>query len=75
MDSMYKHNHPDPDKLTMMTIAFITDHITNEVQTELQNSKLSAWIQLYRVEDGIQQVPKIKLREKGPALHQVMWNY
>jgi hypothetical protein len=75
MDSIYDKNFHDVDKLTMMTIQFITDHIRNEFQVELQNSRLSAWIQYYPSDSGIRQYPPIKLRERAVSTYTTQWNY
>ena len=67
MDSMYENTYRDVDKLTMMTISYIVEYISNEYEIEMQNSKLNAWVMTYPPEYGMQQVPQIKLREKRPA--------
>ena len=67
MDSIYKNTYRDIDKMTMMTVSFIVDHISSEMQMERQNESLNAWVMNYPPEYGMQQVPQIKLREKRPT--------
>ena len=67
MDSIYENNYRDVDKLTMMTISYIVEYITNEYEIERQNNNLNIWITNYPIESGIRQHPPIKLREKRPT--------
>jgi hypothetical protein len=67
LDTYYENGYHDPDNVTMMAIAFIVEAITNEFDTIANNNKLSAWVQLYTRDTGLQRVPKIKLREKRPT--------
>ena len=67
MDSFYKNTYRDVDKLTMMVISYISDYIRTEYEMEQQNNNLSAWVQQYTPDTTLQQVPKIKLREKRPT--------
>lgn len=75
MDSIYNNTYRDVDKLTMMTIQMIVDHIKTEYQTELQNSRLSAWVQNFGDETGLRQFSPIKLREKTFSTYTTQWNY
>jgi hypothetical protein len=75
MDNIYNHTFPDPDKMTMMVIEFITNHISNEFGIEANNNKLSAWIQIYPEESGMQRHPQIKLKEKTISQYTTQWNY
>jgi hypothetical protein len=75
MDSIYKNTYKDVDKMTMMTISYITDYIKNEYETEAQNNKLNIWVINHPPEFGMQRTPKIKLREKRPAPMLFQMNY
>lgn len=66
MDSFYRQNIPDVDKLTMMVITYIVDYIKTEFAVEENNNKLNIWVTQYTPDTGMQQVPQIKLRDKRP---------
>lgn len=66
MDSMFRSNVLDVDKLTMMTISYIVDHIKSEYQMEETNNKLNIWVTQYTTDTGMQRIPQIKLRDKRP---------
>lgn len=66
MDSFYRQNIPDVDKLTMMVIAYIAEYIKGEFQMEENNNKLNIWVTQYTPDTGMQRIPQIKLRDKRP---------
>jgi hypothetical protein len=67
MDSIYTNTYRDVDKMTMMTISYLSDYIRNEYDIERQNSQLSNWVIQYTPDTGLQQHPQIKLRLKRPT--------
>lgn len=75
MDSIYTNTPRDISVMTMMTISYIVDHITNEFVIEAQNKKLSIWTTNFGPETGLRQYSKIKLREKKIDTMQFNYNY
>lgn len=75
MDSIYQTTFRDVDKMTMMTISYITDYIRNEFEMERQNNNLSIWVNNRPSEYGMERVPQIKLREKSLNSVNFMENY
>lgn len=67
MDSIYNNTTRDIDKMTMMTISYIVEHIRNEYETEQQNYKLSNWVLQYTEDTTLRRHPEIKLRHKRPT--------
>lgn len=75
MDSIYKNTYKDVDKMTMMTISYITGYVSSEFQTEQQNNNLNIWVINHPPEYGMQRTSKIKLREKRPNPTSYWTNY
>lgn len=75
MDSIYKNTYRDIDKMTMMVVGYIVDYVTGDIQTEVQNKKLSIWTTNFGPETGLRQFSKIKIREKGPTRMMFNMNY
>ena len=67
MDSIYSNTYRDIDKMTIMTVGYIVDYVTSDIQTEEQNKKLSIWTTNFGPETGLRQFSKIKIREKRPT--------
>lgn len=64
MDSIYKNTYRDIDKMTVMVVGYLVDYVTADIQTEVQNKKLSIWTTNFGPETGLRQFSKIKVRER-----------
>ena len=74
MDSIWNNEFRDLQTMTIQTITYIVNHIRTEYQMEEQNKKLSIWVTNYPADSGLQQTPKIKLRNRRLTSY-VSWNY
>lgn len=75
MDSIYKNTYRDIDKMTIMTVGYLVDYVTADLQTEEQNKKLSIWTTNFGPETGLRQYSKIKVRDGGPSRFIFNMNY
>lgn len=64
MDSIYKNTFRDIDKMTVMTVGYIVDYVSGDLQMEFQNKKLNIWVTNFTPESGIRQYSKIKVRDR-----------
>lgn len=75
MDSMYYSTFRDFDKMTIMTINYIVEYITNEFAITKNNSSLNIWSINNVSEFDMDRVSKIKMREKRPSSFVFNMNY
>jgi hypothetical protein len=75
MDSLWHNSYPQPERLIMECVLFIVDYIKDDFQTNIQNSKLSIWVQNFPEESTIRQYAPIKLREKRPTNFEFRMTY
>lgn len=75
LDSMYRNNFRDVEKLTMMTVGYIVDYVSADLQTEAQNKKLNIWVTNFTPESTLRQYSKIKVRERRGTPMIFNYNY
>ncbi len=76
MDSINQNNpRTSSDRYAQMTVAYITNYISNEFGVVSQNNKLNIDIIKYDDTYGIRQYPQIKLNRKRPTPLIFNYNY
>jgi hypothetical protein len=73
-DSMYESSRMEIKVLQEMTINYIVQSIRSEYDIITNNNKLSAWVQKYDVDSGLQRTNGIKLNNKQRNSYYV-WKY
>ena len=73
-DSMYQNQRMEVKVMQEMTINFIVNSIRSEYQILDNNSKLSAWVQKYDIDSGLQRFNDIKLNRKQRNSY-MAWRY